>query len=220
MGSEWSGTLTHDGWSVYDLFTRAAHQQCLAHLSRRCEKLIEVARGGAVHIPRAVLSLIDRASGLRRSWRGHRSGGDELAVQGLTLSFVLEELCERRLQSQANRRLGKHILKHAMSWFWFLIDPSIQSTNHWAERTIRPRRSSIEKSGAASAHGSTHMPRPPSCPSFKPPNNAPSNHSIGSERLPPTPSHPSHCGNQLRGKVVRKYKKFFFNCSDDELELF
>lgn len=25
-----------------------------------------------------------------------------------------------------------------MSWFWFLIDPSIQSTNHWAERAIRP----------------------------------------------------------------------------------
>ncbi|MFM8173078.1 MAG: transposase [Pirellulaceae bacterium] len=34
--------------------------------------------------------------------------------------------------------MGKHLLKHAMSWFWFLIDPSIQSTNQWAERAIRP----------------------------------------------------------------------------------
>ena len=25
-----------------------------------------------------------------------------------------------------------------MSWFWFLINPSIQSTKHWAERAIRP----------------------------------------------------------------------------------
>lgn len=138
LGSEWNGTLTHDGWSVYDRFTKASHQQCLAHLSRRCEKLIEAARGGAVHFPRAVLGLIDRAYALRRSWRGHRIGGDELAVQGLTLSCELEELCERRFQNRANRRLGKHILKHAMSWFWFLIDPSIQSTNHWAERAIRP----------------------------------------------------------------------------------
>ena len=25
-----------------------------------------------------------------------------------------------------------------MHWFWFLIDPTIQATNHWAERAIRP----------------------------------------------------------------------------------
>ena len=25
-----------------------------------------------------------------------------------------------------------------MQWFWFLIDPAIQATNHWAEQAIRP----------------------------------------------------------------------------------
>jgi len=25
-----------------------------------------------------------------------------------------------------------------MHWFWFLIDPQIQATNHWAEQAIRP----------------------------------------------------------------------------------
>ena len=25
-----------------------------------------------------------------------------------------------------------------MHWFWFLIDPAIQATNHWAEQAIRP----------------------------------------------------------------------------------
>lgn len=108
LGSEWNGTLTHDGWSVYDRFTKASHQQCLAHLSRRCEKLIEAARGGAVHFPRVVLGLIDRAYALRRSWRGHRIGGDELAVQGLTLSCELEELCQRRFQNRANRSWKTH----------------------------------------------------------------------------------------------------------------
>lgn len=138
LGSEWNGTLTHDGWSVYDRLANAFHQQCLAHLSRRCEKLIETARGGAVHFPRAVLGLVDRAYALRRSWRGHRISSDDMAVQGLALSCELQKLCERRFRNQANRRLGKHILKHTMSWFWFLIDPSIQSTNHWVERAIRP----------------------------------------------------------------------------------
>ena len=31
FGLDWSGTLVHDGWSVYDDFAHAAHQQCLWH---------------------------------------------------------------------------------------------------------------------------------------------------------------------------------------------
>ena len=69
LGSDWPGTLVHDGWSVYDNFTSAAHQQCLRHLQRRCERLLETAVGGAVRLPREVLGLIDRAYAVRRAWR-------------------------------------------------------------------------------------------------------------------------------------------------------
>jgi transposase len=31
LGLDWSGWLVHDGWSVYDHFTRAIHQQCNTH---------------------------------------------------------------------------------------------------------------------------------------------------------------------------------------------
>src|SRR5206468_10710456 len=47
LGKDWLGTLVHDGWSVYDRFARAAHQQCLGHLQRRCQRLLETAVGGA-----------------------------------------------------------------------------------------------------------------------------------------------------------------------------
>ena len=60
-GVDWSGTLVHDGWSVYDRFTQAFHQQCVPHLQRRCQELLETAVRGAVRLPRAVLALIDRA---------------------------------------------------------------------------------------------------------------------------------------------------------------
>ena len=83
LGLDWSGTLVHDGWSVYDRFTQAAHQQCLAHLQRRCEELLETAVPGRACLPRAVLGLIDRAYALRRAWRGHRLSGDDLAECGL-----------------------------------------------------------------------------------------------------------------------------------------
>ena len=37
-----------------------------------------------------------------------------------------------------NRRLARHILNHALEWFWFLIDPAIAATNYRAEQAIRP----------------------------------------------------------------------------------
>ncbi|MBX3412602.1 MAG: IS66 family transposase [Pirellulales bacterium] len=138
LGLDWSGTLVHDGWSVYDRFTRALHQQCLRHLQRRCQELLETAVRGAVRLPRAVLAIVDRAFALRRAWRGHRLSGDELAERGLDLAAELEQLADGRFTCEPNRRLAQHILNHAMHWFWFLIDPTIQATNHWAERAIRP----------------------------------------------------------------------------------
>jgi transposase len=138
LGLEWPGTLVHDGWSVYDRFTRAFHQQCVRHLQRRCQELLETAVRGAVRLPRAVLALIDRAFALRRAWRGHRLGRDDLAMQGLALSYELEQVTSGRFTYAPNRRLAGHISKHAMQWFWFLIDPTIAATNHWAEQAIRP----------------------------------------------------------------------------------
>ena len=138
LGLDWSGTLVHDGWSVYDRFTRAFHQQCLRHLQRRCQELLETAVRGAVRLPRAVLGLIDRAFAVRRFWRGHRLNGDDSAEYGLGLACELERLAAGRFTHEPNRRLARHIRKHAMHWFWFLIDPAIQATNHWAEQAIRP----------------------------------------------------------------------------------
>jgi transposase len=47
LGLDWSGTLVHDGWSVYDRFLAAFHQQCLGHLQRRCQRILETAGAAA-----------------------------------------------------------------------------------------------------------------------------------------------------------------------------
>jgi transposase len=138
LGLEWSGTLIHDGWSVYDHFTNAAHQQCLQHLQRRCEGLLETAHGGAARLPRQVLDLIDRAYALRRDWRDGKITTDDQAVQGLLLACQLEDVASGRFTNDANRRMAGHILKHVCEWFWFLIDPTIDATNWRAEQAIRP----------------------------------------------------------------------------------
>lgn len=138
LGRDWAGTLIHDGWSIYDRFTAAAHQQCLAHLARRCRGLLETARGAAARLPRGVLALIEQAYSQRRLWRGHRLDRDRLADAGLTLSYRLDELASGKFRSTANRRLAAHLRARAMSWFWFLIDPAIDATNYRAEQALRP----------------------------------------------------------------------------------
>src|SRR5947209_6043402 len=65
LGDDYSGILIHDGWSAYDSFAAARHQQCLAHLLRRCRELLETASRGAVRFPRAVAALLRAALGLR-----------------------------------------------------------------------------------------------------------------------------------------------------------
>jgi transposase len=138
LGRDWSGTLIHDGWSVYSGFEQAFHQQCLGHLQRRCRELLETAVRGAARLPQRILALIDEAFALRRAWRGHRLSGDELAEAGLGLARRLEQLASGRFTYTPNRRLAKHVLGHAMNWFWFLIDPTIDATNWRAEQAIRP----------------------------------------------------------------------------------
>ena len=138
LGRDWSGTMIHDGWSVYDRFEQAFHQQCVGHLQRRCRELPETAARGAVRLPRQVLTLIDEAFWLRRQWRGHRLSGNALAGAGLELACRMEDLASGHFVYEPNRLLAKHILKHAMDWFWFLIDPTIDAANYRAEQAIRP----------------------------------------------------------------------------------
>jgi transposase len=138
LGIDWQGTLIHDGWSVYDHFQKARHQQCLQHLQRRCEGLLETARGGAARLPRQVLGLIDRAYALRRQWRAGTMSRDQQTEQGLALACELQDVASGSFTFAPNRRLANHILAHAMHWFWFLIDPAIDATNWRAEQAIRP----------------------------------------------------------------------------------
>ena len=109
LGLDYSGTMVHDGWSVYDRFVSAAHQQCLRHLQRRCEGLLTTARGMAANLPRAVLELIDVAYRCRRMWRGHRITASEQAEAGLALSNELDELVRREYCNPSNRRLAGHV---------------------------------------------------------------------------------------------------------------
>jgi transposase len=65
LGLDYTGVMIHDGWSPYDNFRKAQHQQCLAHLLRRCHELLETATRGAVRFPRRVSERLHDALDLR-----------------------------------------------------------------------------------------------------------------------------------------------------------
>lgn len=138
LGAEWSGTMTHDGWSPYDRFENALHQQCLGHIDRRCKNLLEVATRGAVRFPRAVRGVLGDALDLR-----DRRDADEISPHGLAvatgrLKARLEDLLRWRLTHRLNRKLQRHLARHDDQIFTFLRRPGVEATSWLADHAIRP----------------------------------------------------------------------------------
>jgi transposase len=138
LGEDYPGVLIHDGWSVYDGFRQARHQQCLAHLMRRCHELLEVAVGGAVRFPRAVRDLFRKSLSAR-----DRFAPGELTSHGLRVLAGRFTESMRRVVTPvkshtANERLAKHLENHLGDLLTFLREPTVDATNWRAEQAIRP----------------------------------------------------------------------------------
>jgi transposase len=138
IGIDWDGMMTHDGWSAYDRFTEASHQQCVAHALRRARDLEASQAGAAQRFPRQVLSLFRGALQVR-----------DAALAGVTDAAALEEAHARYVDellaltghpraNAANDAFARHLWDHGEQWFQFLIDPRTPATNYRAEQAIRP----------------------------------------------------------------------------------
>jgi transposase len=92
LGLDYAGILGHDRWSAYDRFANARHQQCLAHLLRRCDELLQTAARGAVLFPRRVKSLLQQALDLRDRHRAGQVSSHGVAVARGYLTNRLAEL--------------------------------------------------------------------------------------------------------------------------------
>ncbi len=137
LGADWSGKMTHDGWSPYDRFLKALHQQCLGHIKRRCESILEFAVRGAVRFPRAVLELIGDAFGLR-----DRRDAGEVSRHGLLVAIGrlqarLQRLLDWNLSNKINVRLAKHMANHQDEFFLFLKHPGLEATSWPVDQAMR-----------------------------------------------------------------------------------
>jgi transposase len=138
LGVNYAGVLIHDGWAPYDRFWRALHQQCLAHLLRRCVEMIQGATAGAVRFPRQVKGLLLDALALRDRHEAGEVGDRGLAVSRGHLKTRLHRLLAWTRTNDANERLAKHLANHRDQLFTFLHRPGLDATNYRGEQALRP----------------------------------------------------------------------------------
>jgi transposase len=138
LGADYAGTLIHDGWAPYDRFTQARHQQCLAHLLRRCRELLETASRGAVRFPRQIQAWLKTALHLRARFAGGEISAHGLAVAQGRLHGKLLDLIWLRKTHSANERFAQHLWNHRDHLLTFLTTPGVDATNWRAEQALRP----------------------------------------------------------------------------------
>jgi transposase len=137
LGLDYSGTMIHDGWSPYDQFKDARHQQCLQHLLRRADAVVATATRGAVCFPRRVPELLRAGLDLRDRHAAGEISRHGLAVARGHLENQLTDLIFPIKMNAANERLAGHLWAHRDDLFTFLRQPGLDATNWRAELAIR-----------------------------------------------------------------------------------
>ncbi len=138
LSPDWAGVLVHDGWAPYDQLPHVRHQQCLAHLLRRCRDLLQTATRAAVRFPRHIGMLLKRALGLRDRRDAGELSDHGLAVARGRLQRQLEDAIYPAKTHPANERLAQHLWNHRADLLTFLNTPGLDATNWRAEQAIRP----------------------------------------------------------------------------------
>jgi transposase len=137
IGIDWSGSMTHDGFSSYERFEDAVHQQCIDHALRRARSLEEKQPGAAKIFPRRVIALLTEALRLRDRLNDDNADSERRGQAYEDFTDRLRALTFPPRANEANERFAKHLYNHAASWFMFLLDPTIPATNHRAEQAIK-----------------------------------------------------------------------------------
>jgi transposase len=137
IGIHWSGSMTHDGFSSYDRFQDAAHQQCVDHALRRARGLLEKQSAAAVIFPRQVIELFTDSLKQRDQLNVVQADDDRRGRAYEDYTQRLLDLTKRPRRHEQNARLANHLYNHAPSWFLFLVDPLIPATNHRAEQALK-----------------------------------------------------------------------------------
>lgn len=137
VGFEYTGRLIRDGFRAYDVFSRAVHQQCVTHLSKRCRELIETAKRGAVRFPGEVQALLRRGLKVRDRFVAGELSLGALSWWRTRLTNLLSDLVRPIKTHAANETFAKFLERHVHEVFTFLT-PLVRTTRYGATYELLP----------------------------------------------------------------------------------
>jgi len=137
IGEDFAGTLVHDGWAPYDRYTHADHQQCLAHLLRRCKDMIEVATRGSAAFPAEIKATLKKALELRDERDARKRTPTSTRGWATRLTSRVLSLCGHAKRNPVNERLAAFLYRHAHHLFTFLRKEGVDATNWRGEHAMR-----------------------------------------------------------------------------------
>ena len=135
FGEDYAGILCHDCWSAQNKTTaQSGHQQCISHIQRELNFLIEKYRSKWAHGLKKFLIGIQK--GRDRIWD---PDFDPSLRQKVIQNYqnCLAELLTQNDPRPDVLRLQKRIRKHQKSMLVFLENPDIPSSNNSSERAVR-----------------------------------------------------------------------------------
>lgn len=139
IGVNYSGRIVRDGHPSYRVFTKAKSQTCLAHLLRRIDGLLQIARTPSVD---SWLRRMKRA--LKRAVSiSQRRDAAEIGPHGLMVAIGKVEAEVDRLLNDIPRgeevqRFARHLRRERSALFTFLYYDATPATNFLAEQALRP----------------------------------------------------------------------------------
>ena len=137
IGEDYPGTIGSDGWAPYRKFEKARRKACLGHLLRRCNEMLETARGRAVRLPRAVKEILKQAFVIRDARDAGTLGPTEVRAAANKLDMEIGRLLVGVYTDESNRRLARHLGRLRGDLFTFLLQPGLEGTNWAAETELR-----------------------------------------------------------------------------------
>src|SRR5208337_653782 len=141
LPEDYEGTLIRDGWKPYERYELAAHQQCTAHLLRRCRRLIQLAQArgcpSAVKFPQVVQDLLLAGLALRDERQNGAIRAELFVRRREQLETLLTDHLEHYKKNPDNERLANFLRPRADQVFLYLWDNELDATNYRAETALR-----------------------------------------------------------------------------------
>lgn len=159
LGKAFSGILVRDGWAPYRSFIQAMHQTCIAHLLRRCQRILATEPDDIASYPRKVKRLLLQALDLRDRMQDEKISEHGFAVARGQLKAKLKRLTNEQPEPDEHRKLAKHLRNEFQALLTFLFCLGVDATNWRAETELRPPISTRKACGGGNRtwNGARHF---------------------------------------------------------------